>query len=399
MGRRAAEYLSLPDGSMLGVGFKNRDGYLYCQFRHPGGVFYLERGTGVEVPRGWQSGRRVPVEALEAAAKIVASVYSTGLPLDPRKVTWEKVAEELPKAADLRERTLDTYMSAVRILRQHLPGSKGPADVTPEAAKRFRHEYGAGTFKRSKRADATEYKRSPKTVENAVRRLSGLWNHLRRVGLCGRDNPWEDVPRPTVPKKPVAVPDEKTVKAFMTWVRDRYPAWPLLSLFVEVKMLAGCRTMDLCRVSSAGLCDGILTIDAASDKTHRQRTVPLPADLFKKLSAIKGRTFLWESYTEGARKYRPGTRNRDTFSIKTLYWAVSNLFREFNESRPDLPKLTPHGLRRRAITLTTLATQSVDQTAEAIGIDPATARRYYLDAKQAFDGHSLMRRMAEVLRV
>jgi integrase len=381
------------------VGFKARDGYLYCQFRHPTTISYLERGTGVEAPKGWKPGRKVPVEALHQAAKIVVGAYSPQLPLAPEKVTWEKVAEELPRAADLRERTLDTYLSAVRVLRQYLPGSNGPADVTAEAAKRFRHEYGAGTFKRSKRSDATEFRRSPKTVENAVRRLNGLWTHLRKAGLVGRENPWEEVPRPTVPKKPVRVPDENTVKEFMAWVRDRYPTWPLLSLFVEVKMLAGCRTMDLCSVLSSGLHDGTLTIDAESDKTHRQRTVPLPPDLFETLEAIKGPVYLWESYTEGAKKHRPGSRNRDKFTPKTLFWSVNNLFREFNESRPGKPRLTPHGLRRRAITLTTLATQSVDQTAEAIGIDPATARRYYLNARQAFDGQGLLKRMADVLRV
>ena len=44
-----------------------------------------------------------------------------------------------------------------------------------------------------------------------------------------------------------------------------------------------------------------------------------------------------------------------------------------------------HDLRKRFITLTLAATHSIDQTAEAIGIDPRTARRHYLDAKRAID--------------
>ncbi|MEO2090852.1 MAG: hypothetical protein ABGY75_15330 [Gemmataceae bacterium] len=61
-------------------------------------------------------------------------------------------------------------------------------------------------------------------------------------------------------------------------------------------------------------------------------------------------------------------------------------------------KLRLHGLRKRAITLTTLATQSVDATAQAIGIDPQAARTYYLDARAAFSGTEVLKRMAGVLR-
>ncbi len=55
-------------------------------------------------------------------------------------------------------------------------------------------------------------------------------------------------------------------------------------------------------------------------------------------------------------------------------------------------------IRKRAITLTTLATQSVDLTAEAIGIDPQTARRYYNDASKSFRGEELLKQMSNILR-
>jgi len=60
--------------------------------------------------------------------------------------------------------------------------------------------------------------------------------------------------------------------------------------------------------------------------------------------------------------------------------------------------LSSHGLLKRAITLTTLASQSLDATAQAFGLDPARARRYYLDARQPFDGSKLLKRMAVVLK-
>lgn len=75
---------------------------------------------------------------------------------------------------------------------------------------------------------------------------------------------------------------------------------------------------------------------------------------------------------------------------------MSNIFREYNRAHPG-KKVKPHDLRKRAITLTTLASGSVDATAQAIGIDPQTARRYYLDAQAAFDSEALLKKMADVL--
>ena len=60
-------------------------------------------------------------------------------------------------------------------------------------------------------------------------------------------------------------------------------------------------------------------------------------------------------------------------------------------------RLLSHGLRKRAITLTTVATQNVDATAEAFGLNPQTARKYYLDAQRAFNGAELLKKMQGVL--
>ena len=75
---------------------------------------------------------------------------------------------------------------------------------------------------------------------------------------------------------------------------------------------------------------------------------------------------------------------------------MSNIFREYNAAHPGA-RVKPHDLRKRAITLITVATKSVDETARAVGIDPQTARRYYLDAERAFDSDALLTKMAHVL--
>ena len=85
------------------------------------------------------------------------------------------------------------------------------------------------------------------------------------------------------------------------------------------------------------------------------------------------------------------------FDPKTLYWAMSNIFREYNEAQLDRPRLTPHGLKRRAMTVGTELTKSVDAAANAIGTTAQTAGKYYMDAQQAFDADKVFEQMAEVI--
>ena len=120
--------------------------------------------------------------------------------------------------------------------------------------------------------------------------------------------------------------------------------------------------------------------------------------MYATLESIKGKTYLWEKWPAEANTFRTGNRHHDEFSVKTLRWAISAIFAEYNRQNPTM-RVKPHDLRRRAITLTAMTTQSVDATAQAIGIDPQTARRYYLDAQAAFDGQEIMKRMADVLKL
>ena len=105
--------------------------------------------------------------------------------------------------------------------------------------------------------------------------------------------------------------------------------------------------------------------------------------------------YLWDRFLAESKIYRKAikTKLREEFTPRLLFNAMQNIFREYKGGR-----LRSHGLRKRAITLTTLATQSVDATAQAFGLDPATARKYYLDATKAFEGSELLKRMANVLK-
>ncbi|MCE9562979.1 MAG: site-specific integrase [Planctomycetes bacterium] len=400
MSRRAKYTFPLSDGRIVGANFKIRGDYFRVQFAHPTEEGrYVEAATGVAVPKNFdpKKDKDPPADWFNESSKIIQRHYSPTLPTDLKKVTWETVIAEIEAECQLRTRSLEVYLSTLSIFRRYVPGSKGPGDVTAEVAIAFMKKYAADGFSRSKKSDAKKYPRKAKTVENMVRRMTGLFAKLMPKYV--KENPWSHVKRPTVPKTVPTIPTETDVTQFFTWLENRYPGWELVRLFVEVKALIACRLQDLCFVRSnqfnATGCT--LTINPSQDKTHRERVVPLPTDVCAALERTKGPTFLWERYLEESKKHRPSklTKYRTEFTPELMYNAMKSLFRDYGKTGG---KLRSHGLRKRAITLTALATQSVDQTAEAIGLDAATARKYYLDAKTAFDGNDLLKKMAEVLR-
>lgn len=394
MGRRAAEYLPMPDGSMLGIGFKLRDGIIRCRFVGPDGK-PLELSTGVYAPRKWRPGQPVPVDVLQEAAKLVVRAYAPTLPSDPRKVRWDDAMQKLSAAA-IRPKTLETYRTAVANLRAALPDVPGPAHVTPELASEFARVFAAGSFKRGKAEAAATYRRSPQTVFNAVANLSIVWGHFRDLGVVKGPNPWESVRRPKLPKRVPRIPDEGTLGTFFGWLDARYPGWELMRLFVTVKMLTGRRLNDLCQLRSDQLRGETLTVRPDQDKTNRELAFPLPADVAADLHRLKGPTFLWERYATDSATYRAGPARAEVFTPTVLYNAVKSIFRSYNRAHPGA-KLRTHDLRKRALTLAVLTSGNADQTAQAFGIDPQTARRFYIDAAKAHNAGELLRKVASVL--
>ncbi|MBY0457295.1 MAG: site-specific integrase, partial [Gemmataceae bacterium] len=389
--RKAQTELTLSDGRKVAANLQRRGNVWRVLFPDPD-----SKGRYREVSTGKSSQPDAWVEA----AKIVADAYDPSAKPNARTVTWEQALAKLPTAADFRPRALEVYVSGVNILRNTLlaatppVSTTGPHDITPVVAKRFRSVYAAMPFKRG--VKGKEYPRSPKTVENALRRMSALWEHLRGVGLAS-SNPWVDVPWPTVPKVPPKAPTEADIDQFFAWVDGK--GWELLSVFLRVKSLMCCRTRDLCSVKASQFDPraNTVSIDYTVDKTHRTRTVPLPADLAGRLDAVKGRVLLWDRYAEESKAHRPGRSNKATFTPSMLYWYIADLFPEYRAAFPDRFPITPHDLRRRGITLMVAATGSIDKTAEAIGIHPDTARRHYLDAQKAFASDELFKKMASVL--
>jgi integrase len=301
---------------------------------------------------------------------------------------------------DLRPDSIRGYKTAVAALRRTVPGLTGPAGVTAEVAHRFKREFLSGSYARGKASDARTYKRSPTSCRTYQRSLRSLWSkHFKPLGYV-KDNLWLDVPYPNSPRgRRVRVPSEDAVKAFFAWLAKKHPGWELPRVFVTVKMLPGCRALDLCKARTADLARDSLMLAAEATKTREARTVPLPADVVADLRRLAGPTWLWEHSVEEAKSQRPNPKalSRTDYDPSTWRWTIQNLFREFNQGRTPKTQLRPHDLRARAFTLVVAATQSVDATAEAMGSDPQTAR-HYMEAAKAFDRSEILRKAADLLR-
>jgi integrase len=287
---------------------------------------------------------------------------------------------------------------AGQVIRETIqPAPASPDQITPDLANRFGRLFLGGTYSRGKASDAKQYRRSPTTLASHIRNLSALWTHFRDLALV-RDNPWKDVRPPKTDKKRKPVPEEADIESFFAWVRKRYPKWERLHAILELKAMSGCRTLDIVQLRSEQLRAGRVVWTPNQTKQREGRAVLVPDELFGRLVRIAGPVYLWEGFLEDLKEYRP-SKNRppEKFDPMTVYWVLGNIFREYSDAHPGRRRLTPHALRRRAITLVTVTTQSVDATAAAIGINPATARAYYLDAQRAFNTDEVFKNTAGAL--
>lgn len=187
----------------------------------------------------------------------------------------------------------------------------------------------------------------------------------------------------------VRVPPEGAVGDLLTWLAAKHPGWGLPSLFVTVKMLAGCRTLDLCRAKSADLSDTGLTLERGDTKDRKDRLVVLPPDVLARLRGVAGSTWVWESAATATHAHRKprgrgGRAHAGGYSPESWRHTVENLFREFNAGRPKGDRVRPHDLRARAMTTAARLLGSADAVARLLGCDPQTAR-HYIDAAAAYD--------------
>jgi integrase len=367
-----------------------RNGLLGVRFHGPSGN-RLEKMTKC---------KRLDATYKIEAARIIAKAYAETYP-DAQKVRWDDALKVI--APDLRPDTHIAYTKAVRILREtleeHDVKPTGPAQVTAETAAQFAKLWLSGTYKRSKASDAKEYKRKPTTLAFYLRQLSAVWAQWQPLGYV-KENVWKDVRKPKLDKVVKHVPTEDEAGNFFDWVKARYPQWERLHAFLDLKAFSACRTQDICQLRSDQLKDGRVVWSPEQVKQREGRAVLLPADLYESLVKLAGPVYLWELFVEDMARFRKSKNVKiKEFNPKTIAHVVGNIFREYNETNPTLPRLSPHALRRRGITLTVAATQSIDAASQAIGVTSATIKAAYLNAERAFQADAVYSKLAGTLRL
>ena len=390
MGRHRLSHVSLPDGRNINYSLKKRGKLLRIVFNGPDGR-RQELSTG----------RTVVGEARDAAKRLIPEAFATKeTPKALTQVTWDDAIKHLQGTPDLRPDSIRGYLCALNALRKMFPDLAGPADVTTEIAHQFKRGYLNGTYTRGKASDSKTYKRTATSCASYLRALRSLWKkHFKPHGLV-KENPWLDVPYPNAPKgKRVRVPSEEVIRNFFIWLIKEYPTWELPRLWVTVKMLAGCRTLDLCKVRSFELSGKSLLLSGEVTKTREARTVKLPDDVAADLRRLAGPTWLWEQSLADTKQYRPAPKikAKTEYSPSTWRWTMQNLFKEFNEGRPKEARLRPHDLRARTMTMVADITKSVDQTASEMGVNRQTAQ-HYIDSKKVSYGSDTLYNLADKLR-
>jgi integrase len=319
------------------------------------------------------------LRAVEAARAIIEKEYAPAKN-NPEKVTWDEAAERLkPRlpTAGIRAGTQGYYLKLIRLIRKMYGATTGPADISPKMAATWRDTM-MTTKNRRKKLPSAHY------VANLIDGMKGLWGKWFMDDLkIVPGNPWQDCEPPKTDKIPVKYATDEMIEQFYAWLADRFGDWPMPKLFLSAKACTGCRLMDLCGLKSSQLRGGRIVFPADLTKGRKERSVPLPPDLFASLQAFKGKTWLWENYPTGLKaaleaKSFPTHRLKAEFCPKRLYFWVETLFADYRATFPQRPVLTSHMFRKRAFTMAWDKGIDARRAAIAIGCNVDTMMRHYV---------------------
>jgi integrase len=337
-------------------------------------------------------------KARKTAEAVLADLYAPS-----RKaaeiVTWEEVILRLKAkatAGGLRAPTIAYYEKLIRYIRRFSGPTIGPADITKGLAEAWKKTFAAKPTRRGKLP-------SQHTVFSLIRGFSALWQQwfIEQLGVCP-GNPWQDVEPPKTDRIEVRVIDEDTLSHFLAWLDGRYFGWQLPRLFIETKAVTGCRLMDLAGIRSNQLRDGKLHFAADQTKGRKERKVPLPAELYARLDAIKGPVYLWESYPQGLigavkKMGCPTHRIKTDFVPQRLYHWIETLFIDYGKANPDRPPIHSHQLRKRAFTAAWENDIDPRKAAIAFACNPDTVMKHYVALDEQAVTEEVTTQLAEAL--
>lgn len=388
----ARNYVTLKSGERIRYSFVERadsKGY-FVRFRSPDGR-RLERATNAFKM----------VDAIEQAHRLIREEYQQIAPAAERmpwKVAKEKLEEGL-KSDGKRPKTIKGYLETLDKLIATYPLAKGPADITDRVAADFKTKYANGIIA-GKPKDETKRPRSVKSLDSRIRTLKAVFGWFKVFRLVD-ENPFEKVTAPELDRHEVKYVRESDIVEFFKWMNERFPGWEMPRLFFTVKAMTACRLEDICFLRSDQLEDGRLVFTADTTKNRSERYAALPADLYEKLNAYKGETYLWERYpaeliaVNEAKGY-PTHRQNPEFSPRRLYLWVVQIMQDYQKQTGN--DFSSHDFRKAAFTRAAEEDIHPKRAAVAFDVTPETMLRYYTATEKKRTSDEILIGLADKLR-
>jgi integrase len=346
------------------------------------------------------------VDAIDEAHRLILEEYQQVAPGSER-VPWEVAKEKLAEAMKTdskRPKTIKGYLETLDKLIAMFPLAKGPADISAGSAGDFKAKYASGQFTRKRQQpkgeEAKAYNRTTKSLDSRIRTLKAVFAWFKRLRLVDA-NPFEGVAPPELDRNEVKYVQQGDISAFFAWLAERFPGWQMPRLFFTVKAMTACRLEDICSLASGQLQEGRLVFTADTSKNRFERYAVLPPDVYAKLDAYKGETWLWERYpaeliaVNQAKGY-PTHRQNPEFSPKRLYLWVVQIMSDYQ--RQTGKDFSSHDFRRAAFTRA--AEKDIDPKLAAVAFDVTTETmlRYYTATEKKKISDEVLSDLAEKLR-
>ncbi len=385
---RIPEYAcDLPDGRRVRFSLQKRPG---------SGCYFVYFRDANDRRRELTTGERAKHAALDVAPEKIREDFAKAA---PEKLTWDSAVTlmlEHMTAEKLRAGTIQQYELAISALRKVFPDTRGPADITPAMAERFK-------VKRSKEKRVKgdkEVELSPRTVEGNLKNLSIAYNWWCKRCKVLTVNPFEEVTPPKYDKAPPRIVRTDEKQGLMEWLGKRWPDWRLPVLFLEVKANIGCRIGELCQAGSDSLQGGKIYFLSDTTKGRRQRACKLPTAMYEELKALAGPAYVFEAFSDQLRAiYMQRGESHHAKAVKGYTparlkrWIQDEVKLYFTLTGNDRFKL--HNLRGTAMTRAREAGIPVDDAAVAFGCNPATMKQYYLAPDEEAIADSVFDRLAQ----
>lgn len=359
-----SEVCVLDDGRRVRFSLKRRerDPFYLASFRGPDG-------------RRKELSTREPNKKRAADAAVVMIREAFAPKTITKEPTWDEAIAAMTRqmeADNLRPTTMQQYLLVVSSLRKAFPQAKGPAEITPEMASRYkaiRRAAGVGV----------------RTIQGNLDNLRIVYNKwwIKECRLLDHD-PFADVTPPKADRPTPRLVASEEAQAFLDWLECRWNGWRLPRLFLEVKALVGCRITELVAARSSGLKEGRLHFEAVTTKGRKERAVRLPGSTFDELKAISGKTYVFEAFSEGLKDLhtRRGRLNHARrvrgYEPQRLKDWMENQAALYFEEVPTARKFKLHNLRGTAMSVAKMAGVSFEEAAIAFGCHPETMRQHYL---------------------